>query len=79
MDEQTALEAAISKEFAWRYNTYGMVRWGLSAFKHGWASCKTGGANPYENGRYRNMKADIWQRGKDACQRYCTTTRMAEG
>lgn len=68
MDETTALETAIDKEFAWRYNTYGMVRWGLGAFKCGWASGKTGSANPYENGRYRNMKADIWQRGKVAYQ-----------
>lgn len=70
MDEQTALEAAIEKEFAWRYNTYGMARWGLSAFKQGWAAGQTSLANPYETGGFPNMKSAIWQHGKNAYQTY---------
>ena len=67
---------AIEKEFHWRYNTYGMVRWGLSAFKKGWEAGKTDGANPFWDGRgFPGMKAGIWQRGKEAYRAWALATK----
>lgn len=80
MDElgQAALDAAIDKEFAWRMNTYGMVRWGLSAFKQGWAAGATNAMNPHWNGvSFPSAKASIWERGKQAYHAYAQKPEKA--